>query len=202
MSFTDEFLRQAPTKDKQAVQEVLNKLLERYAESHRHYHTLSHLEKGLEVYYTLFSIPLPPLEFFAWAYHDSVYDSTRSDNEENSATIWWRDAHILGFSLTEADEGAKFIIATDPSAEPLSVINDMDLAELGAPPDVFNTNTEKIRKEYHWVEPEVWRRGRIAVLAQLLKRDKLYITKPFADKFTNQAQKNLKRAIEKLLSVQ
>jgi len=195
---TAEFLRQAPNKNKQVVQEILDKLLERYREPQRHYHVVPHLEKGLEVYYSLFSTPLKPVEFFAWAYHDSVYDSTRSDNEENSAIIWWRDAHTLGFSLAEADEGATLIIATDPSAEPLSVINDMDLAELGAAPDVFDANTEKIRKEYHWVEPEVWRKGRIAVLAQLLKRDKLYITHPFADKFAAQAKENLQRAIEKL----
>jgi predicted metal-dependent HD superfamily phosphohydrolase len=199
MKFADEFLRQAPIKNKQTVQEILDRLLERYAEPWRHYHTLPHIQKGLEVYYSLFSKPLEPLKFFAWAYHDSVYDSTRSDNEENSAILWWRDAHTLGFSLAEADEGSTLIIATDPSAEPLSVINDMDLAELGASPEVFDANTEKIRKEYHWVEPEVWRKGRIAVLAQLLKRgDKLYLTQPFADKFGEQAKENLKRAIEKL----
>jgi predicted metal-dependent HD superfamily phosphohydrolase len=195
---TAEFLRQAPAKNKSSVQEILDKLLEKYNEPGRYYHTLAHLEKGLEVYYSLFSTPLTPVEFFAWAYHDSVYDSTRSDNEENSAIIWWRDAHPLGFSLAEADEGATLIVATDPSAKPLSVINDMDLAELGASPEVFDANTEKIRKEYHWVEPEVWRKGRIAVLTQILARPKLYVTKPFTDKFDTQARNNLKQAIAKL----
>lgn len=196
---TAEFLKQAPIKNKQVVQSILDKLLERMCEPGRYYHTLSHLETGLKIYSSLFSTPLNPIEFFAWAYHDSVYDPTRSDNEENSAIIWWRDAHTLGFSLAEADKGASLILATDLSMEPLSVINDMDLAELGASPEKFDANSEKIRKEYQWVEPEVWRKGRIAVLTQLLKRgNKLYITKPFVDKFTNQAQENLKRAIDNL----
>ena len=109
-----------------------------------------------------------------------------------------RDAEALGFSTEEAEQGNSYILATDPSAEPLSVLNDMDLAELGAAPDVFNRNTDNIRKEYDWVSEEVWRKGRSAVLMQFLKRDRLYITQPFADKFTAQAIENLKNAIIRL----
>ena len=192
------FLLDSPSKDKEIVNEIFSRLVARYEEPHRHYHTLPHINKGLEVYYHLFQTPLEPVKFFSWAYHDSVYDSTRSDNEELSAQLWWKDAHTLGFTTEQADEGVAYIRATDPSATPISVLNDMDLAELGASPEVFDSNTDKIRKEYHWVEPEVWRKGRIAILNQFLKRDKLYLTQPFAEAFETQARENLKRAIAKL----
>lgn len=192
------FLLDSPTKDKKAVGGVFSSLITRYEESGRYYHVLEHLSKGLKVYYQLFNEPLPPLEFFAWMYHDAVYETTRSDNEAQSATVFMHDAPTLGFSMDDVDYVTRLILATDPSEEPLSVINDMDLAELGAEPDVFDANTANIRKEYDWVEPEVWRKGRIAVLVQLAKRGRLYITKPFADKFTDQAAENLKRAILKL----
>jgi predicted metal-dependent HD superfamily phosphohydrolase len=130
--------------------------------------------------------------------HDSVYDSRASDNEERSGILWMRDAAALGFSTEEAEQGNEYILATHPSATPISVLNDMDLAELGAPPEVFDQNTENIRKEYRWVEPEVWRSGRQAILTQFLHRDKLYITPEFADKFTLPAIENLKRAVLKL----
>lgn len=192
----DGFLKLAPTSDKLAVQEILDRLTERYLEPHRFYHTLQHIEGGLEVYSEMFpTTPLPATKFFAWAYHDSVYDTKASDNEERSAGIFLRDASNLGFSMAESDEIATYIIATDPSAAPISVVNDIDLAGLGASPEVFDRNTENILKEYNWVEPEVWRKGRTAVLRQLLMRSQLYITAPFIAKFTQPAIENMKRAL-------
>jgi predicted metal-dependent HD superfamily phosphohydrolase len=193
-----DFVMSAPQPDKQLVQDIFNKLADRYEEPGRHYHTLSHIQNGLRVYYQLFNRVLEPTMLFPWMYHDSVYDSRASDNEQRSGVLWMRDAKALGFSTEDAEQGNSYILATDPSAEPISVLNDMDLAELGATPEVFDSNTDNIRKEYDWVEPEVWRKGRIAVLAQFLKRDRLYITQPFADKFTDPAIDNLKRAIIKL----
>ena len=198
MTFEEEFIHQAPSTDKSAVQECLVRLIDRYNEPHRFYHNLNHIESGLKTYHELFSEPLDPVLFFSWAYHDAVYDSKRSDNEKLSADIWWRDAHTLGFIMDQADSGVAFIRATDPSNPALSVINDIDLSGLGASPEVFNQNTDNIRKEYYWVEPEVWRKGRIAVLMQFLRRDSLYLTEPFAEKFTDQAIDNLKNAILKL----
>jgi predicted metal-dependent HD superfamily phosphohydrolase len=194
------FLLNAPAKDKLAVTEVFNRLIERYKEPSRHYHTLEHILNGFKVYYQLFALTeqLPVLEFFAWMYHDAVYDTTQSDNEAKSAEVFMRDAPMLGFTMEDVDKVTQLILATEPSAEPLSVINDMDLAELGADPAVFDANTDNIRKEYYWVEPKVWRKGRIAVLSQILKRENLYVTKPFSDKFSNQAVENLKRAITNL----
>ena len=194
----DIFFLDSPTKDRIAKSIAFSNLIARYDDPSRHYHTLEHLSRGLKVYYQLFNKALPPLEFFAWLYHDAVYETTRSDNEAQSAAVFMHDAPTLGFSMDDVDQITRFILATDPSVEPISVLNDIDLAELGAAPDVFDRNTDNIRKEYDWVSEEVWRKGRIAVLTQLLKREKLYITQPFSDKFLQQAQENLKREIAEL----
>jgi predicted metal-dependent HD superfamily phosphohydrolase len=192
--FTAEFLSRTPGK-KIVAQEVLTKLKERYREPHRHYHTLAHIENGLRVYNELCFTPLLPLEFFAWAYHDAVYDTTQSDNEQKSAEVFMRDAKALGFSMEDSDRVTQLILSTNPSAEPLSVINDIDLTGLGADPAVYDLNTANIRKEYNWVEPEVWRKGRTAVLRQILKRPDLYITEPFISKYTLQAIENMSREL-------
>lgn len=198
----DGFLELAPTADKSTVQDIFNWLVERYMEPHRFYHTLQHIQGGLKVYSQLFpTTPLSRTKFFAWAYHDSVYDTKASDNEERSAGVFLRDASHLGFSMAESDEIATYIIATNPSATPISVVNDIDLAELGAPPEIFDRNTENILKEYDWVEPEVWKKGRTAVLRQLLMRPQLYITAPFIAKFTQPAIENMKRALIQLTSL-
>jgi predicted metal-dependent HD superfamily phosphohydrolase len=195
--FTAEFLSRTSAK-KSVAQEVLTKLKERYREPHRHYHTLAHIENGLRVYNELCSKPLLPLEFFAWAYHDAVYDTTQSDNEQRSAEVFMRDAATLGFSMEDSDRVTNLILATAPSAEPLSVINDIDLIVLGAEPAVYDKYVTDIRKEYHWVEPEVWRKGRTAVLRQILKREALYITEPFITNFTLQAIENMSRELQSL----
>ena len=194
----DEFLRQAPATNKWEMQNLLNRLIERYHEPHRYYHTLRHIERGLEVYSSLFSTPLTRTQLFAWAYHDAVYDTKASDNEERSAGVFLKDAPALGFTMDEADETVAYILATDPSKQPISVINDIDLAELGASPEIFDQNTDNIRLEYDWVEPEVWRKGRTAVLRQFLMRSQLYLTPPFIAKFTMPAIENLKRALIRL----
>jgi predicted metal-dependent HD superfamily phosphohydrolase len=192
--FTAEFLSHTTAK-RVVAQEVLNRLKDRYKEPHRHYHTLAHIENGLKVHSELCSQPLQPLEFFAWVYHDAVYDTTQSDNEQKSAEVFMRDAKTLGFSMEDSDRVTKLILATAPSAEPLSVINDIDLIVLGAEPKVYDRYVKNIRKEYNWVEPEVWRKGRTAVLRQILKRPALYITEPFIEKFTLQAIENMSREL-------
>jgi len=191
----DGFLKLVPTADKWLAQDCLDRLVERYMEPHRFYHTLQHIEGGLEVYYSLVSTPLSRVQFFAWAYHDAVYDTKASDNEERSAGVFLRDASALGFTMAESDQIATYIIATNPSSTPISVVNDIDLAGLGASPAVFDQNTANIRLEYDWVEPEVWRKGRSAVLRQILMRSQLYLTAPFVSKFTLPAIENMKRAL-------
>ena len=193
-----DFVLAAPQPDKNLVRDIYAKLADRYEEPGRFYHTLAHLANGARVYFSLHNHVLPPALFFPWMYHDSFYDSKASDNEQKSGVLWMRDAEPLGFTSGEAEQGNEYILATDPSAEPLSVLNDIDLAELGARAEVFDRNTDNIRKEYDWVSEEVWRSGRIAVLTQFIRRDRLYITQPFADKFTGPAIENLKRAILKL----
>jgi predicted metal-dependent HD superfamily phosphohydrolase len=192
----EDFIVNAPNPDKEVVRAVLQRLIERYREPHRHYHTLEHIENGLKTYRELHNgFRLSGISFYAWVYHDAVYDSTASDNERQSAIVWMRDALLLGFTVDEAEKGVPLILATDPSVEPISVLNDIDLAELGAEPERFHQNTFNIRKEYDWVSEEQWRTGRTAILRQFLQRPQLYITRAFQEKFTAQAIENLKSAL-------
>jgi len=195
MLFTN-FLSYAPTQDKDAVRGVFYRLWDRYQESHRYYHTVAHLYSGLKVHSDLCpNTSLTPIEFFAWSYHDSVYDTTLSDNEQKSADVFMRDAPILGFSMEDIDQVTRLILATNVSEEPISIINDIDLSGLGSEPKVYDVYTEQIRKEYQWVEPEIWAKGRSAVLRQLLKRERLYITPEFNSKFLTQAIENMNREL-------
>ena len=196
--FQAEFLKQAPNKNQNILQPILNSLVERYNEPPRHYHNMAHIENGLRLYHEMHTQPLSPVDFFTWAYHDSVYDSTRSDNENKSAELFLKDSQVLGFKVEDIDKVIAGILSTNLSEEPLGVVNDLDLSGLGSDPTTYAQNTENIRKEYSWVSPDVWRTGRTAVLRQLLQRPTLYVTVPFFDCFTDQAIINMTEELEQL----
>jgi predicted metal-dependent HD superfamily phosphohydrolase len=200
-SFMAQFLLEAPAaSDGNVVLSLLDKLVAKYAEPEpaRYYHNLNHILTGLKTYNELFSDFPNTVDFFAWAYHDVIYDSKASDNEQQSADYFLRDSAALGFTMDEAEKVMNVILSTKISAEPISVINDIDLSGLGAPADVYAQNTINIRKEYEWVEPEVWRSGRSAVLRQFLQRPTLYITTEFFDRFTDQAIINITTELKSL----
>src|SRR5262245_29954004 len=63
-------------------------LLARWGESHRYYHTVSHLGVVLAVIdeHASWAEDLDAVRLAAW-YHDAVYDPHRVDNEEASAIL-------------------------------------------------------------------------------------------------------------------
>lgn len=194
--FTEEFLTYAP-----AGESVLDRLIARYKEpvDSRFYHVWGHIEYGLSVYNRLFpSKPLSRVQLFAWGWHDSTYDSKQSNNEQMSADNLMHVASALGLTMDESDEAGRYILATSPSAEPISVINDIDLAVLGEEPLTYDSYVTSVREEYRWAEDELWKKGRTAVLRQMLKRDRLYITPEFENEFTLQAIDNLSRELTSL----
>jgi predicted metal-dependent HD superfamily phosphohydrolase len=182
---------------------LADKLYLRYQEPHRHYHNFTHIENGLAEFEKFFGESTPSKAgidrdtFFAWAYHDAVYDPKASDNEERSARLFIGDSKALGFDMEEADKIAMAILSTTHSGEP-NIVTDMDLAGFGQPWEQFKHNTELIRKEYDFVDEASWRAGRAAVLKQFLARDPLYATPQFAAAYTTKAQENLRRAIIEL----
>ncbi len=195
--FTEEFLKYTP-----AGVSVLDRLMARYKEpvDSRFYHVWGHIEYGLSVYNRLFpTTPLPRVKLFAWGWHDSTYDSKQSDNEQRSANNLMHEAPALGMTMDESDEAGRYILSTNPSAEPISVINDIDLAVLGSEPFVYDAYVTSVREEYRWAEDALWKKGRTAVLRQMLKRDRLYITPEFENEFTLQAIENLSRELTSLI---
>ena len=55
-----------------------------------------------------------------------------------------------------------------------------------------------IRAEYAWVPDEAYREGRARVLAELLRRESLFQTDSFRDRFGSTARANLRRALDGL----
>ena len=178
-------------------------LIARYSEPHRKYHTLQHLDECFARLSEIRSGALHPqeVELALW-FHDAIYDVRRQDNEKRSAD--WASATVLGAGLpaATAERVHALIMATRHDAEPAdgdqSILVDVDLSILGAEERRFDEYERQVREEYSWVPGMVFRFKRRGILAEFLKRPRIFHTEKFFEAYEARARANLQRSLEKL----
>ncbi len=179
------------------------KLLARYAEPHRAYHTRQHLAECLALFDEFRALARRPAEVeIALWFHDAVYDVQRHDNEAISAG-WARDAFLAaGAAVDVAGRVEALVLATRHSVAPATpdeqLLVDVDLAILGAAPARFAEYEGQIRAEYSFVPPAVFAEKRGAILAGFLARPVLFGTPALQARFEAAARANLQQAIAAL----
>ena len=163
----------------------------RYAEPHRRYHTVEHLDEVLAAVGELADLAddLPAVEQAA-LFHDAVYDPRAAPgvNEAASAEL----ARAAGCD----DEVVRLVLLTaghevgsgDCNG---AVLVDADLWILGASPERYDRYVRDVRAEHAHVGDEAWRAGRSAVLRRFLDRPRLYITDRFHHGLDAAARRNL-----------
>jgi len=173
-------------------EDILALLKARYAEPHRHYHTLEHIEHCLAEFDPRQAREPEAVETAIW-FHDAIYDTHRSDNEERSA------AWLLELMPERKTAAAMIRVTKDhrPSTPDEALLVDVDLAILGQPPEAFDRYERQIREEYAWVPGFLFRRKRAAILRGFLERPFIYGTEPFRAKYEGRARENLTRSLTK-----
>lgn len=188
---------------------AFDQLIERYAEPHRAYHTMQHIDECFAVLEPVLSSAQHPTEIeLALWFHDAVYDPRASDNEERSARLAGNVMRNAGVDDAVTIRVESLILTTKHNQLPQKFDNatnkdaallvDADLAILGASPDRFDEYDRQIRLEYAWVADAEYRIGRARVLNSFLSRQVIYRTASFADRFESKARENLSRAIANL----
>ena len=170
-------------------EDILALLKARYAEPHRRYHTMEHIEHCLREFDPRQAREPEAVELAIW-FHDAVYDTRRSDNEERSA------AWLLEL-MPEAKRAAELILVTKhhrASTPDEALLVDVDLAILGQPGDVFDRYERRIREEYAWVPGILFRHKRAKILRGFLERPFIYGTEHFRAKYEAAARANLLRS--------
>jgi len=161
-------------------------LCKRYGEPHRHYHTLRHLEDlfaKLDAHISMLR-NARAVSFAAW-YHDVVYDTTRSDNEERSAALAADALGMLDYPESAADADEALFL-------------DADFSILGAPESRYAAYTEEVRAEYGWLPDEAWRAGRLTFLAKAAEAKRLFHTDAFESALGPRARANILWEIARL----
>ncbi|MDO8364152.1 MAG: metal-dependent phosphohydrolase [Actinomycetota bacterium] len=196
---------------------LLQGLLGRHREPHRHYHTATHVMWVLRHVAELAPPAASAAPFdlaavqLAALYHDAVYDPRSSDNEAHSATLaagvaaelGWAaprcalvhrlvlaTAHLAGDAATHAAHDATGAVGGTGAAE-VAVLLDADLAILGAAPNDYTAYASGVRAEYAHVPEPQWRAGRAAVLRALLAMQPLYRTPRMRSARESRARANL-----------
>jgi predicted metal-dependent HD superfamily phosphohydrolase len=179
-------------------------LAERYAAPERRYHTLDHIADMLRTVDGLRDLAQDPaaVRFAVW-FHDAVYDSRASDNEERSAALAVEVLRRLGVSENPIVRTADLIRLTKthlaaPDDGDGHILLDADLAILGADPVRYAAYAAAIRREYGWVPEEEYRAGRARVLRTFLDRPRLYFTGRMFAALEIQARANLLGEIQAL----
>ncbi|RKS25224.1 putative metal-dependent HD superfamily phosphohydrolase [Flavobacterium endophyticum] len=166
----------------------------------RHYHNLSHLENLFEEL-----IPIKQ-EFEDWDtiqfsiyYHDIVYKTTRSDNEEKSAQLAVERLEQISYPEDKIQKCKRQILATklhavaDPDT---NLFTDADLSILGKSWEVYATYYQQIRKEYSIYPDFMYTNGRKKALQHFLDMEYIFKTSYFQNKYESQARRNLEKELQ------
>ena len=181
-------------------------VLNMYDEPSRAYHTINHIRATLEEFdqfckYGGQTYNPEAIEMAIW-YHDAIYNTRNTNNEEASANLFRSDAIKTLLASLFTQKVANMILATKHSSNATSadakIMCDADLSILGQTKGVFDGYERNIRKEYDWVPQDQFVKGRIAILQSFLDRENIFQTEFFWKKYEEVARKNIARSIRQL----
>lgn len=179
-----------------------DRLMTAYGHVGRAYHNARHLSECLTGFDSARHLvtDAPAVEFALW-FHDAVYDSRATDNEERSADLALECLQEAGNrDDTRAVKIRDLVMLTKThQAEPDTegaVMVDVDLAILGQLWPRFEEYDRAIRREYDWVPADLYANKRSDVLRKFLQRNFIYRTRMFREKYEAQARSNLMRKLE------
>lgn len=185
------------------IAELWQEICTCYAEPHRHYHTIHHLEQVFrelsEIDELLINREAVLLALF---YHDLVYDVKRHDNEAASAALASKRLTAIGFAGDTIKQCTGLILATKDHAfyvdSDVNYFTDADLAILGTEPAQYDTYVAQIRRQYKIYPDTLYRAGRKRVLHHFLEKANIFNTSYFRNRLEQQARTNMQRELTQL----
>src|SRR4030095_15670366 len=120
-----------------------DRLIGRYSEPHRAYHTVQHLEECFREFEGAFGLAESPGAVgLALFFHDAIYDTHARDNEEKSAELARQGLASVGAEEPIQVYVRDLILVTRHAAMPETtdqqVVVDIDLSILGAQRERFD----------------------------------------------------------------
>ncbi len=174
-----------------------------YSSKKRHYHTLQHLDYLLsELTEIKGEIQNWNTVLFTMYYHDIVYNSLKSDNEEKSAELAETRMKQISVPIDMIELCKNQILATKSHNKSIdsdtNYFTDADLSVLGQNVATYFQYCANVRKEYSIYPNFVYNSGRKKVLNHFLAMERIFKTDFFYKKFEAPARQNLQKELELL----
>lgn len=191
---------------------VREDLEQRWAEPHRRYHDLRHLDEVLGALVELRRTSLATDEEWAtvilaaW-FHDAVYDvAAPADNERMSAELARTTLSHSGIGTQVVDAVCALVQASAThevieTRGPQATFHDSDLWILSAPDERFDGYCADVQREYAAVPDEAYGEGRSAILRPFLERESVYRTAHARRDWEAAARDNLNRELARLRTI-
>lgn len=180
-------------------------LCDRYAEPHRAYHTGTHIEAMFRELATFDGVRPTQNDALCVAIlmHDMLYEPRAIGNEYRSAVNAGNICRHLG--RPELVEMVKQLILSTRDHTTsrtgfveFQLLSDLDLSIFGQDEKTFREFDEGIQEEYRFVPPHQYRRVRARILDTFHRRERIYLTWHFHQKYDAAARENLRRAVLEL----
>ncbi len=174
-----------------------------YTQPHRYYHNINHINDCLvelaSVRHELSIRDQMIIERAIW-YHDAVYNPYSKTNEADSAALVQYDGEFRSDMASETQAvilATKDHLITQPNLKhTVQYMLDIDLSGFGKPWHICKAHADNIRKEYYHTTDEEFYIGRLNFLEAINKRETLYYTDFFRNKYHEQSKINLVREID------
>ena len=191
------------TSQTEMAEELWLEIETEYSGPNRHYHTLYHLSDMIdELKIVKSEIRDWDAIMFAVYYHDIVYNGVSSDNEQKSSILAAHRLQQIRFPAESIGLSKYHILSTDGHSiaenDDTNLFMDADLSILGKDWDVYLTYAQNIRKEFATYPDAIFNQGRIHVLKHFLKKNDIFKTEYFYNRYEKQARKNLSEEIRLL----
>lgn len=195
------------SKKEELKEQMWEEIVYRYSTQHRHYHNLNHIAHLFTLLDKYFDkITNPAVIGFAILYHDVVYDTYSTDNEEQSAAF--AEAHLKQLNVNNLlIENVKiFIRATKDHVMPegvslkndLAYFLDFDIAILGVEEEMYKLYSQKIREEYSKYGDSLYKEGRKLALQRVFATKSIFSTVEFREEMEQKAHENINRELKLL----
>lgn len=170
------------------------------------YHNYLHVASMIKVWKDhLGERPMPCHVRLAILFHDYVYRTDRTDNESASIQEMRDQLNRFGEEVpSDIVESAERLIESTILHQPIEqdgwdlLFLDLDLSILGSGVEEFRHYEESIRKEYGWVEEEVYRTERRRIMNELAEREDLFFSPELRAVFEEPARRNLSPYLTRL----
>jgi predicted metal-dependent HD superfamily phosphohydrolase len=189
--------------NKDLLEKTFDDLLDLYGSKNRFYHDITHIISLLKRWETSKeNIEDDDVVYLAIWFHDAIFSTWKSDNEEKSAELAIEFLSQTSFPKERIEKVAQYILATKTHESnednDLNYFLDIDLSILGSEETIYDIYTKQISDEYSFYPTFLYNRGRKKVLTGFLEKEFIYKTAEYRSQLEEQARINIARELENL----